>query len=181
MVGEAEAALAVAHDQIPLERAELVALEVQQVPVRVRRRGRVAQAARVVVGAYRAVRHPDELLRAHRAGRDRSAAADPHRAVADVVGRGGEAERRAGDAEPERRALVEVGQQLAGADLGRAGVARLLGEGSPGSTVRNVILPSRANEGETCSEAPLTTCRGLPPSGSTVQMSKLPPASGLAA
>ena len=92
VVGEAEAALAVAHDELALGGAQLVALEVEHVPVRVRRRGCVAEAARIVVGAHRAVGHPHELVGAHRAGRDRAAAADPDRTVADVVGGGGEAE-----------------------------------------------------------------------------------------
>jgi len=128
-VGEAEAALPVANDDVAGERAELVALEVEQVPVRVRRRTRVAEATRVPVRAHGAVRHPDELLRAHRAHRRRTAAAHPYRPVADVVGRRGEAELRAGDGEPERRALVEVRQQLARPDERRARVARLLPEG----------------------------------------------------
>ena len=36
VVGEAEAALAVPHDQPPVERAQLVTLEVEQVPMGVR-------------------------------------------------------------------------------------------------------------------------------------------------
>ena len=55
------------------------------------------------------------------------------------------------------------------------------GNGSPGSSVRKVTLPSRVNAGAICSAGPVATRRGLPPAGSTVQMSKLPPASGLAA
>ena len=66
-------------------------------------------------------------------GRGGPAAADPDGALADVVGRRGEAELRAGDRQPERRALVEVGQQLARTYLRRAGVARLRRELLSGS------------------------------------------------
>ena len=55
------------------------------------------------------------------------------------------------------------------------------GKGSPGSSVRKLTVPSRLNAGTICSAGPVATSRGLPPAGSIVQMSKLPPASGLAA
>ena len=80
---------------------------------------------------------------------------------------------------------MRAGRSRAGARAGpRCGVPASLvfsGNGSPGSRVWNAILPSRPNEGAICSAAPAATRRGLPPAGSIVQMSKLPPASGLAA
>jgi hypothetical protein len=47
--------------------------------------------------------------------------------------------------------------------------------------MRKVTLPSRVNAGAICSAGPVATRLGRAPARSTVQMSKLPPASGLAA
>ena len=71
----------------------------------------------------------DELARDHRADAAGRLAAHPDRAFADVVRGGGEAELRPGDREPERRALIEVRQELPRAGLRRAGVGGLLRKG----------------------------------------------------
>ena len=76
---------------------------------------------------------------------------------ADVVGRRGEAELRAGDRQPERRALVEVGQQLARA---RPAACRSRSSSSGtarrGSSVRAVTFPARVKPGAICSSGPVS-------------------------
>ena len=118
MVGEAEAALPIPADEREVAcAAELVALEVDQVPVRVGRRPRVAEHAGVDVRLEPARRDADELADSHRPPGARPA--DPDRPTPDVVDGGGEAElvpaADARDCDLARRALIEVGKQL-GAD-----------------------------------------------------------------
>jgi len=85
VVGEAEAALAVAHERGAIERAQLERVEPHQVPVMVRRGVRVAEPRDVAVDADVAVREQD-MLRARHPRRARRPDADELGASeADVV------------------------------------------------------------------------------------------------
>ena len=126
VVGEAEAALAVADDELAVGRAQLVALEAEEMPVRVRGRRRVAEAAGVLVGADGASdMRTSWVARIGPCGR--SAAAHPD-GPADVVGGRGETRASSRRSSAETVPAGRVGQELMRPDLRRAGVAPLLRE-----------------------------------------------------
>src|SRR5205814_7766849 len=78
VVRDAEAALAVADDELEVTRSpELVVLEAEQMPVVVRRRNRVVEMARRANDPHAAVLEVDELRHVHRRRPGRTNAADP--------------------------------------------------------------------------------------------------------
>lgn len=119
-VAEAEAGLAVGTDQPPAGcPPELVALEAEQVPVRVGLGAHVTHPVASRADTRRAVFPADGLANRHRRRRAIGPAPlDEKRAPPDVVHRGGERE-PVGVAEPDdgdrrRNGLVEVGEELRG-------------------------------------------------------------------
>jgi hypothetical protein len=114
-VADAEAALAIADDEGAVTAAQLIALEVDQMPVGVIRGRVVAPPADLRVCPERPVGEPDPLVGAHRAGPS-PAPVDDERAEPDVVGGRGEPQQEsppgAAQLEIPWRLLVEVGQKL---------------------------------------------------------------------
>ena len=118
VVGQAEAALAVAHERAAVERAQLERVEAHQVPVVVRRRIRVPELGDVPVDARLAVREPARAacpsIREAPGGLTPTSTElpGPRLSTSDV-----KPSRQPCGApattSPARRALVEVGQQLA--------------------------------------------------------------------
>ena len=161
VVGEAEAALPVAHDELAVERAQLVALEVEQVPVRVRgrracsgggpRRRRCARC-RPTSGraAARASCRPGtaRLPRTHTGPSPMLSVAEAKPSfVPAMVSRNG-------------ARWSKSGRSSRGPTSGVPESLVFSGKGSPGSSVRKAIVPLRLNAGTICSAGPLTARRG---------------------
>jgi hypothetical protein len=116
-VAEAKAGLLVAADGLAVRSEDVVALEVEEVPVAVRLRLDEADLAVHRVGRRRSVGAPDELLDAHRGRVLVGTPADEEHRPAPVVLHRGEEREPPGfpglvDLECARRRLNEIGEEL---------------------------------------------------------------------